>query len=204
MLNIAVLVSGGGTNLQALIDAGIDGRLTRGSITLVLSSKSDVKALTRASSHGIKTRVVERTQYPNPKDFDREIQRQLESHSIDLVVLAGFLSVLGPELVQNYDGRMINVHPSLLPSFCGPGLYGLRVHEAALARGVKITGATVHYVDSIPDHGEILLQRAVDVLPGDTAKTLQQRVMEEAEWILLPKATESICQTLKRKEYSKR
>ncbi|PKM84545.1 MAG: phosphoribosylglycinamide formyltransferase [Firmicutes bacterium HGW-Firmicutes-11] len=196
MLKIAVLVSGGGTNLQALIDAERRGELRSGKLSLVVSSRSDVAALSRGSSHGIPCAVVERTTYNDTNQFDQTILDILRKNDIDVVVLAGFLSVLGPAVVQAYESRMINVHPSLLPSFCGPGLYGIKVHEAALLRGVKITGATVHLVNEIPDGGKILLQKAVTVEPEDTPESLQRRVMEEAEWVLLPLALEELCATL--------
>jgi phosphoribosylglycinamide formyltransferase-1 len=200
LLKIAVLVSGGGTNLQALIDAERRGDLKSGSISLVVSSRNDVAALTRGASHGIPCAVVDRNSYHDSSQFDRTILDILKKHAIDVVVLAGFLSVLGPTVVEAFHGRMINVHPSLLPSFCGPGLYGIKVHEAALLRGVKITGATIHLVNEIPDGGEILLQKAVAVEPNDTPESLQRRVMEEAEWVLLPRALEDLCAALSLKE----
>ena len=200
MLKIAVLVSGGGTNLQALINAERRGELRSGKLSLVVSSRNDVAALSRGASHGIPCAVVERNSYRDSNQFDQTILDILEKHAIDVVVLAGFLAVLGPAVVQAFQDRMINVHPSLLPSFCGPGLYGIKVHEAALLRGVKITGATIHLVNEIPDGGQILLQKAVAVEPEDTPESLQRRVMEEAEWILLPQALEELCAALSSKE----
>ena len=196
MINIAVFVSGGGTNLQALLDAQDAGRLPHGRISLVLSSREGVYALERAKNHGVPTVVVSRKAYPSSQAFDQAILEELEKNKIQLIVLAGFLSILGPELVARYDHRIINVHPSLIPSFCGAGFYGLKVHQAALDYGVKVTGATVHYVNEIPDGGEIILQKAVDVLPGDTPEILQKRVMEQAEWKLLPAAAELVCRKL--------
>ena len=177
MLNIAVLVSGGGTNLQALLDAQAAGTLKSGRITLVVSSKEGAYALTRAQNAGVET-----------------------AHDIGLVVLAGFMLILDACVIRAYEGRILNVHPSLIPAFCGEGYYGLRVHKAALARGVKVTGATVHIVNEIPDGGPILAQKAVEVLPGDTPETLQRRVMEQAEWLLLPQETEKLARRLEGSE----
>lgn len=196
MLNIAVFVSGGGTNLQALIDAQKSGLLKSGKITLVLSSKKGVFALERAEKNGIETAVISRKDLKSSEDFDRRILQTVKSHNIDIIVLAGFLSILGDGFIKEYKDRIINVHPSLIPSFCGKGMYGLKVHEAALGRGVKLTGATVHFVNEIPDGGRIIAQKGVEVLPDDTPETLQKRVMEQAEWILLPKAVESVCSAL--------
>ena len=196
MINIAVFVSGGGTNLQALLDAQDAGMLPHGRISLVLSSRDGVYALERAKNHGVPTVVVSRKAYPSSQAFDQAILDELEKNNIQLIILAGFLSILGPELVARYDHRIINVHPSLIPSFCGAGFYGLKVHQAALDYGVKVTGATVHYVNEIPDGGEIILQKAVDILPGDTPEILQKRVMEQAEWKLLPAAAELVCRRL--------
>ena len=193
MLKIAVLVSGGGTNLQALIDAQGRGEIPGGEIALVVASRPDAYALERAAKAGIERAVVRRKDFADPAAFDHALCETLRSHGIDLVVLAGFLSILGPEVLAEYERRIINVHPSLIPSFCGDGFYGLRVHEAALARGVKVTGATVHFVNEITDGGEIILQKAVEVLPGDTPEALQKRVMTEAEWVLLPKAVALFC-----------
>ena len=189
MINIAVLVSGGGTNLQALIDA--QGKvLQHGKIKLVISSKPDVYALQRAEQAGIEHCVIAKRDYVTQEEFSNAILQQLQSYQIDMIVLAGYLSILDETVIHAYQNRIINIHPSLIPSFCGKGYYGLKVHEAALAYGVKVTGATVHIVNEIPDGGKILLQKAIDILPFDTPETLQQRVMEEAEWILLPQATE--------------
>lgn len=193
MKNIAVLVSGGGTNLQALLDSEHRGENPAGKITLVVASKPGVYALTRAENAGVKTAVVARRDYADSEAFDAALLAVLRENHIDVVVLAGFLSVLGPSVIAAYPDRILNVHPSLIPSFCGPGFYGLRVHEAALARGVKVTGATVHLVNEECDGGPILLQKAVEILPGDTPETLQKRVMVEAEWKLLPKAVAMVC-----------
>ena len=193
MLNIAVLVSGGGTNLQALLDSEARGENPNGKITLVVASKPGVFALERAAKAGVEGCVVRRKDYASSEDFDAALLKTLKDHNIDLVVLAGFLSVLGEKVIAAYRNKIINVHPSLIPSFCGPGFYGLRVHEAALARGVKLTGATVHLVNEECDGGPILLQKAVAVEPGDTPETLQKRVMVEAEWQLLPKALAMVC-----------
>ena len=198
MINIAVLVSGGGTNLQALIDA--QGKvLQHGKIKLVISSKPDVYALQRAKQAGIDHCVIAKRDYVTQEEFSNAILQQLQSYQIDMIVLAGYLSILDETIIRAYPNRIINIHPSLIPSFCGKGYYGLKVHEAALAYGVKVTGATVHIVNEIPDGGKILLQKAVDILPSDTAEILQQRVMEEAEWILLPQATEMIAKEIEGK-----
>ena len=195
MINIAVLVSGGGTNLQALIDA--QGKvLQHGKIKLVISSKPDVYALQRAKQAGIDHCVIAKRDYTTQEEFSNALLQQLQSYQIDMIVLAGYLSILDETIIRAYPNRIINIHPSLIPSFCGKGYYGLKVHEAALAYGVKVTGATVHIVNEIPDGGKILLQKAVDILPSDTPETLQQRVMEEAEWKLLPQATEMIAKEL--------
>ena len=191
-----MLVSGGGTNLQALLDAQAAGSLSSGRIALVLSSKEGAYALERAGRAGVETAVVPRKAYPDTGEFDRAILRELREHRIDFVVLAGFLSILGPGVIGEYRDRIINVHPSLIPSFCGAGFYGLRVHQAALDYGVKVTGATVHLVNEVPDGGKILLQKAVEVREGDTPEILQKRVMEEAEWVLLPRAAQMCCAAL--------
>ena len=196
MKNIAVLVSGGGTNLQAILDAEARGENPHGKVTLVVASKPDVYALERAAAAGVESAVVRRRDYADSEAFDAALVRVLQEHNIDVVVLAGFLSVLGPSVIAAYRDRILNVHPSLIPSFGGPGFYGLRVHEAALARGVKVTGATVHLVNEECDGGPILLQKAVDILPGDTPETLQKRVMVQAEWQLLPKALAMVCEQL--------
>ena len=187
---IAVLVSGGGTNLQALIDAQNSGIIKSGEIVLVISNKKDAYALTRAANAGIKAEVVLKDN--GQEDFEQKIIKLLEDNKIDLIVLAGFLSILSGDFTRKYDKRIINVHPSLIPSFCGAGFYGLKVHEAALSYGVKVTGATVHFVNEIPDGGEIIMQKAVYIQDGDDAKTLQKRVMEEAEWVILPLSCEKV------------
>lgn len=186
---IAVLVSGGGTNLQALIDAQHGGVLQSGEICLVISTRADAYALKRAEKASIPTLVVERR---GNDDFEGRILAALEQYGIELIVLAGFMSILSKDFVSKYPERILNVHPSLIPSFCGEGMYGLRVHEAALAYGVKVTGATVHFVNEIPDGGKIVYQKAVEIMDGDTPELLQRRVMEQAEWKLLPAATELV------------
>ena len=191
-VKIAVLVSGGGTNLQALIDAQKDGVLHSGKIVLVISSKPGVYALERAAKAGIESAVADKKALGGQTEFEKEITHLLEEHGIELIVLAGFMSILSADFTSKYDGRIINVHPSLIPSFCGKGAYGLHVHEMALDYGVKVTGATVHYVNEIPDGGKIILQKAVYVEDGDTPETLQKRVMEQAEWVILPKAAELV------------
>ena len=193
MKRVAVLVSGGGTNLQALLDSERRGENPNGSICLVLASKPGVYALQRAADAGVKSVVVSRKAFATAEEFDEALLYELQSNRIDVVVLAGFLIVLGEKVIAAYRNRILNVHPSLIPSFCGPGFYGLRVHEAALARGVKITGATVHLVNEECDGGPILLQKAVAVQPDDTPETLQKRVMVEAEWQLLPQALAMVC-----------
>ena len=193
-VKIAVFVSGGGTNLQAILDAADRGELPHGEISLVLSSKPDVYALERAKNHGVPTAVVSRKETGDR--FEAEILRSLAAHGIEMIVLAGFMSILSEDFTGRWEKRIINVHPALIPSFCGKGYWGLHVHEAALAYGVKVTGATVHYVNAIPDGGQILLQKAVDVHAGDTPETLQRRVMEEAEWILLPRACEMVAERI--------
>lgn len=198
MSNIAVLVSGGGTNLQALIDAQ-GNVLQHGKIKLVISSKPDVYALQRAEKAGIDHCVIVKRDYITQEEFSTALLKKLQSYQIDMIVLAGYLSILDETIIRAYPDRIINIHPSLIPSFCGKGYYGLKVHEAALEYGVKVTGATVHLVNEIPDGGKILLQKAVDILPSDTPEVLQQRVMEEAEWILLPQATEMIAKEIEGK-----
>ena len=192
--NIAVLVSGGGTNLQALINAQQRNELGGGEIRLVLSSRADAYALARAEKAGIPGCVISRKEYADTTAFNDAILNRLQQAEIDLVVLAGFMSILSGRLLQVYRNRIINVHPSLIPAFCGDGYYGLRVHQAALDYGVKVTGATVHFVNEITDGGRIILQKAVEVLPDDTPETLQRRVMEQAEWKILPMAVSLICQ----------
>lgn len=198
MSNIAVFVSGGGTNLQALIDAQ-GNVLQHGKIKLVISSKPDVYALQRAEKSGIDHCVIAKRDYITQEEFSTALLKKLQSYQIDMIVLAGYLSILDETIIRAYPDRIINIHPSLIPSFCGEGYYGLKVHEAALEYGVKVTGATVHLVNEIPDGGKILLQKAVDILPSDTPEVLQQRVMEEAEWILLPQATEMIAKEIEGK-----
>lgn len=198
MSNIAVLVSGGGTNLQALIDAQ-GNVLQHGKIKLVISSKPDVYALQRAEKAGIDYCVIAKRDYITQEEFSTALLKKVQSYQIDMIVLAGYLSILDETIIRAYPDRIINIHPSLIPSFCGKGYYGLKVHEAALEYGVKVTGATVHLVNEIPDGGKILLQKAVDILPSDTPEVLQQRVMEEAEWILLPQATEMIAKEIEGK-----
>lgn len=191
-VRIAVLVSGGGTNLQALIDAQESGILKSGQIQLVISNNRDAYALTRAAKAGIAGEVVLKKELGSQQAFEDRIGELLTQYRIDVIVLAGFMSILSESFTARYPKRILNVHPSLIPAFCGEGFYGLRVHEAALAYGVKVTGATVHYVNEIPDGGEILLQKAVEIQPGDTPEILQKRVMEQAEWLLLPQAVEMV------------
>lgn len=193
MVKIAVLVSGGGTNLQAILDSEARGELKHGTVTLVVASKPNVYALERAAKAGVPSVVVSRKEYPTGQAFDEALLKVLQEHGIGLVVLAGFLSILGPSVIEAYPNRILNVHPSLIPSFCGEGFYGLKVHEAALKKGVKVTGATVHFVNEICDGGKILKQKAVEVLPNDTPETLQRRVMEQAEWVILPQAIAEVC-----------
>lgn len=193
MLNIAVFVSGGGTNLQALIDAQSRGELQNGKITFVLASNSGAYALKRAEKAGIESAVVSRKEYDSKEAYDVAVLKELENRNIDLIVLAGFLSILGSELVEKYRNKIINIHPSLIPLFCGDGLYGLKVHEAVLASGMKVTGATAHFVNEITDGGAIILQKAVPIEQGDTPEILQYRVMRLAEWEILPKAVSLFC-----------
>lgn len=190
---VAVLVSGGGTNLQAILDAQAEGKITSGEVCLVISNRSKAYALERAANAGIPAEVITKKMYPEQAAFEAAIAEALERYRIDLIVLAGFLAILSPGFTGRYDHRIINVHPSLIPSFCGAGYYGLKVHEEALKKGVKVTGATVHFVNEIPDGGEIISQKAVRVLPGDTPEKLQKRVMRQAEWKLLPAAIQEIC-----------
>lgn len=196
MTRIAVLVSGGGTNLQALLDAKADGKLPDGKIVLVLASNPNAGALKRAQQAGVPALCLPRSEYPTPAAYDAALTNALAAHRADLIVLAGFLCILGPQVLEAYPRRIVNVHPSLLPAFGGIGFYGLHVHRAALERGVKITGATVHLVNEIPDGGTILMQKAVEVLPEDTPETLQQRVMQQAEWEILPAAVQQLCAEL--------
>ena len=197
LVKIAVLVSGGGTNLQALIDAQHTGTLHSGTISLVISSKEGVYALERAKTAGILSCVVSKAACGSQEAFEAKIKQVLRENGIELIILAGFMSILSADFTSAYPKRIINVHPALSPSFCGKGFYGLHVHEAALAYGVKVTGATVHFVNEIPDGGEILLQKAVEVKEGDTPESLQRRVMEEAEWKLLPAAAEMVSAKIK-------
>lgn len=192
-IKIAVFVSGGGTNLQALIDAEKRGEIKSGTIALVLSDKPQAYALERAKNAGIPTAVLERKAFVSQGEYEDAIAALLKEKGIGLIVLAGFMRILGENFTKRFDRRIINVHPSLIPSFCGEGFYGLKVHEAALKKGVKVTGATVHFVNEIPDGGEIIMQKAVCVRSGDTPEVLQKRVMQEAEWIILPQATEYVC-----------
>ena len=191
-VKIAVLVSGGGTNLQALINAEKSGIIKSGTISLVLSNKEDAYALTRAADAGIKTEVVCKKDYATSKEFEDKMIEILDAEGIELIVLAGFMCILSADFTNHFKDRIINVHPSLIPSFCGEGFYGLRPHRAALEYGVKVSGATVHFVNEIADGGRIIMQKAVEVLDNDTPEVLQKRVMEEAEWIILPAATEKI------------
>ncbi|MBQ9778789.1 MAG: phosphoribosylglycinamide formyltransferase [Clostridia bacterium] len=193
---VAVLVSGGGTNLQALLDAQSAGKLAHGEIALVVSNKEGAYALTRAANAGVESATLLKKELGSQEAFEAALIALLEEKQIDLIVLAGFLAILGEGFTRKYDKRIINVHPSLIPSFCGKGFYGLRVHEAALEYGVKVTGATVHFVNEIPDGGEIIMQKAVAIEEGDTPEILQRRVMEQAEWILLPAAVEKVCAAL--------
>lgn len=190
---IAVLVSGGGTNLQALIDAQQSGIITSGEISLVIANKSDAYALQRAEKAGIATAVVLKKECGSQEAFEEKIKELLRENGIELIVLAGFMAILSESFTSAYPKRIINVHPSLIPSFCGKGFYGLRVHEAALEYGVKVTGATVHFVNEIPDGGEIIMQKAVYINDGDTPEILQKRVMEQAEWQILPASVEKVC-----------
>ena len=192
---IAVFVSGGGTNLEHLLLAQEAGQIPHGEIVLVCASNESAYALTRAANHGVPGVAVPKKQMTQ-EAFESALNEKLTEYRVDVIILAGFLSILSADFVKHWPDRIINIHPSLIPSFCGKGMYGLKVHEAALARGVKVTGATVHLVNEIPDGGRILLQKAVEILPGDTAEVLQRRVMEQAEWILLPQAAEMLCKQI--------
>ena len=196
MLNIAVLVSGGGTNLQALIDAEKAGKIENGRISVVVASKPGVYALERAKNAGIEGVVLARKDFESVDDYSAALEKLLREKKTDLIVLAGFMTITNAAFTRAFENRIINVHPALIPSFCGKGYYGLHVHEAALARGVKLSGATVHFVNEVCDGGPIILQKAVPVEPGDTPETLQRRVMEQAEWILLPQAAEMVAARL--------
>lgn len=197
MVRAAILVSGGGTNLQAIIDAKAAGKIPSAELALVIASNSRAYALERAAKAGIPTVVVHKEKGEAIEAYGERLLHVLREQRIDMVVLAGFLTILPENVIRAYDHRILNIHPSLIPSFCGAGYYGLKVHEAALNRGVKVTGATVHFVNEIPDGGEIIAQKAVEVLPGDTPESLQRRVMEQAEWILLPWAMEDVAASLK-------
>lgn len=196
MVRTAVLVSGGGTNLQAILDAKAAGKIPSAEVALVVASNSRAYALTRAENAGVPGVVVHKEKDEDIVHYGERLLEMLHAHGIGLVVLAGFLTILPENVIRAYDHRIINIHPSLIPSFCGAGFYGLRVHEAALAKGVKVTGATVHFVNEIPDGGDIIAQKAVEVEPGDTPETLQRRVMEQAEWLLLPRAVEDVAKAL--------
>ena len=193
---IAVLVSGGGTNLQALIDARSAGKIPCGEIALVLASNPEAYALERAKKAGIPAYAVSRKALGSQEAFEEKLGEYLAQYGIELIILAGFLSILSADFTKKWPHRILNVHPALIPSFCGKGMYGLKVHEAALRYGVKVTGATVHFVNEIPDGGEILLQKAVEILPGDTPEVLQRRVMEQAEWLLLPQAAAMVSEEI--------
>ena len=193
---IAVLVSGGGTNLQALLEAEAAGKIPHGEIAMVISNNPNAYALERARNFGVPAAVINKKELGSQAAFEAQLQAVLERNGTDLIILAGFMCILSQNFTAKWPKRIINVHPSLIPSFCGEGFYGLRVHQAALDYGVKVTGATVHFVNEIPDGGEIIAQKAVDIQPGDTPETLQRRVMEQAEWILLPEAAETVCAQL--------
>ena len=199
MVRAAVLVSGGGTNLQAIIDAKRAGKIPSAELALVVASNASAYALTRAENAGIVHTVLRKEKGEAPENYGERLLTLLRENAIDVVVLAGFLTILPENVIRAYDHRILNIHPSLIPSFCGDGFYGLHVHEAALKRGVKVTGATVHFVNEITDGGDIIAQKAVEVLPGDTPETLQRRVMEQAEWILLPQALEQVAGEIAKK-----
>lgn len=203
MVRAAVLVSGGGTNLQAIIDAKRAGKIPSAELALVVASNASAYALTRAENAGIAHAVLHKEKGEAPADYGERLLTLLRENAIDVVVLAGFLTILPENVIRAYDHRILNIHPSLIPSFCGDGFYGLHVHEAALKRGVKVTGATVHFVNEITDGGDIIAQKAVEVLPGDTPETLQRRVMEQAEWILLPQALEQVAGEIAKKREEK-
>ena len=203
MVRAAVLVSGGGTNLQAIIDAKRAGKIPSAELALVVASNASAYALTRAENAGIAQTVLRKEKGEAPADYGERLLTLLRENAIDVVVLAGFLTILPENVIRAYDHRILNIHPSLIPSFCGDGFYGLHVHEAALKRGVKVTGATVHFVNEITDGGDIIAQKAVEVLPGDTPETLQRRVMEQAEWILLPQALEQVAGEIAKKREEK-
>lgn len=198
MVKAAVLVSGGGTNLQALLDAQGRGELGPARIGYVVSNRKAAYALERARQSGVETGVLSKVMQPDPEQYDAQLLDMLRTHRAELIVLAGFLGILGPKVLEAYSGRILNIHPALIPSFCGKGFYGLRVHEAVLKRGCKVTGATAHLVTAGVDEGPILLQKAVDVLPGDTPEILQRRVMEQAEWLLLPRAVKMLAEEIEK------
>ncbi len=200
MVRAAILVSGGGTNLQAIIDAKTAGKIPSAELALVVASNSSAYALTRAENAGIAHCVLYKDKQEEPAHYGERLLEMLHAHQIDVVVLAGFLTILPENVIRAYDHRILNIHPSLIPSFCGDGFYGLHVHEAALKKGVKVTGATVHFVNEITDGGDIIAQKAVEVMPNDTPETLQRRVMEQAEWILLPQALEQVSAEIARKQ----
>ena len=199
-IKVAVLVGGGGTNLQAILDAAERGEIENGTISLVVSGKAGAYALERAKNHNVPAVTCDRKSYETQEAFEEAILTALHNNGIGLVVLAGFMWILSADFLKKLGCKVINVHPSLIPSFCGEGFYGLRVHEAALAYGVKVSGATVHFVNEIPDGGKIIMQKAVDIVDGDTPETLQKRIMEQAEWKLLPAATEMLCKKLRQGE----
>ena len=203
MVRAAVLVSGGGTNLQAIIDAKQAGKIPSAELSLVVASNASAYALTRAENAGIAHAVLRKEKGEAPENYGERLLTLLHENAIDVVVLAGFLTILPENVIRAYDHRILNIQPSLIPSFCGDGFYGLHVHEAALKRGVKVTGATVHFVNEITDGGDIIAQKAVEVLPGDTPETLQRRVMEQAEWILLPQALEQVAGEIAKKREEK-
>ena len=200
LTNICVFVSGGGTNLQALIDAEKSGIIKSGKIKLVISDKKDAYALTRAKENGIDTKVIIKKKSETKEQYEQRLEDALQEYDIDLIVLAGFMRILSGSFTGRHKNRIINVHPALIPSFCGEGYYGLKVHEAALAYGVKVSGATVHFVNEVPDGGQIIFQKAVEVMDDDTPETLQRRIMEQAEWILLPRACELVSEKIQRGE----
>lgn len=196
-VKIAVLCSGGGTNFQAIVNAQQAGMIPSGEVVLVVTDKRDAYVLTRAARYGIESVVVDRKEAPDRAEREKRILAELQARGIEFIVFAGFMTILSGNFVKHYPGRIINVHPALIPSFCGEGMYGLHVHEAVLARGVKVTGATVHYVNDVCDGGPIIAQKAVEVKEGDTPEILQKRVMREAEWVILPEAVEAVCKKLK-------
>ena len=196
MVNIAVFVSGSGTNLEAILQACDSGEIKSGRVALVVSSKDGVFALERAKNHSIDAKVVSKKSFSSPEKYGDELNRIMDEYEIDMIVLAGFLSRLPENIIKKYDRRIINIHPALIPSFCGQGCYGIKVHEQAISRGVKISGATVHYANEIYDAGEIISQKAIDVLDGDTPESLQKRIMEQCEWVILPQAVETVAKRI--------